>query len=38
MAQGKKYKAAIALFNRDDQFTPAEAVELVKKTAGLPGI
>lgn len=33
MAQGKKYKAAIALFNRDDQFTPAEAVELVKKTA-----
>lgn len=33
MAQGKKYKTAIALFNRDDQFTPAEAVELVKKTA-----
>ena len=33
MAQGKKYKAAIALFNRDDQFTPTEAVELVKKTA-----
>ena len=33
MPQGKKYKAAIALFNRDDQFTPAEAVELVKKTA-----
>jgi large subunit ribosomal protein L1 len=33
MAQGKKYKAAIALFNRDDQFTPAEAAELVKKTA-----
>jgi large subunit ribosomal protein L1 len=33
MAQGKKYKAAVALFNRDDQFTPTEAVELVKKTA-----
>ncbi len=33
MAQGKKYKAAIALFNRDVQFTPTEAVELVKKTA-----
>jgi large subunit ribosomal protein L1 len=33
MAQGKKYKAVAALFNRDDQFSPAEAVELVKKTA-----
>jgi len=29
----KKYKAAIALYDRDEQFTPAEAVELVKKTA-----
>jgi large subunit ribosomal protein L1 len=33
MPQGKKYKAAIALYDRDDQFTPTEAVELVKKTA-----
>lgn len=33
MPQGKKYKAAIALFNRDSQFTPTEAVDLVKKTA-----
>jgi len=34
MPLGKKYKAAIALYDRDAQFTPAEAVELVKKTAG----
>jgi large subunit ribosomal protein L1 len=33
MPQGKKFKAAIALYNRDDQFTPTEAVALVKKTA-----
>jgi large subunit ribosomal protein L1 len=33
MPQGKKFKAAIALYNRDDQFTPTEAVEIVKKTA-----
>jgi large subunit ribosomal protein L1 len=33
MPQGKKYKAAIALYDRDAQFTPTEAVELVKKTA-----
>lgn len=29
----KKYKAAIALFDRDMQYTPTEAVEIVKKTA-----
>jgi large subunit ribosomal protein L1 len=34
MPLGKKYKAAIALYDRDEQFTPTEAVELVKKTAG----
>lgn len=33
MPLGKKYKAAIALYDRDEQFTPTEAVELVKKTA-----
>ncbi len=33
MPQGKKFKAAIALYDRDEQFTPTEAVELVKKTA-----
>ena len=33
MPLAKKYKAAIALFDRDAQFTPTEAVELVKKTA-----
>ena len=33
MPLAKKYKAAIALFNRDSQFTPTEAVALVKKTA-----
>ena len=33
MPQGKKYKAAIALYDRDEQFTPTEAVEIVKKTA-----
>lgn len=33
MPQGKKYKAAIALYDRDEQFTPAEAVAIVKKTA-----
>ncbi len=33
MPLAKKYKAAIALYDRDDQFTPTEAVELVKKTA-----
>lgn len=29
----KKYKAAIALFDRDQQYTPTEAVSIVKKTA-----
>jgi len=29
----KKYKAAIALFDRDTQFTPTEAVAIIKKTA-----
>jgi large subunit ribosomal protein L1 len=33
MPIAKKYKAAIALFDRDMQYTPAEAVEIVKKTA-----
>ena len=33
MPMSKKYKAASALFDRDAQFTPTEAVELVKKTA-----
>jgi len=33
MPQGKKYKAAVALFDRDEQFGPTEAVELVKRTA-----
>ena len=29
----KKYKAAIALFDRDAQYTPTEAIDIVKKTA-----
>ena len=33
MPLAKKYKAAVALFDRDTQFTPTEAAELVKKTA-----
>ena len=33
MPVSKKYKAASALFDSDAQFTPTEAVELVKKTA-----
>jgi len=33
MPIAKKYKAAIALFDRDMQYTPSEAVEIVKKTA-----
>jgi len=33
MPETKKYKAASALFDRDAQYTPAEAVEIVKKTA-----
>ena len=33
MPLAKKYRAAIALFDRDTQFTPTEAAELVKKTA-----
>ena len=33
MPLGKKYKAAIALYDRDEQFTPTEAIALVKKTA-----
>jgi large subunit ribosomal protein L1 len=33
MPIAKKYKAAIALFDRDMQYTPTEAVEIVKKTA-----
>jgi large subunit ribosomal protein L1 len=33
MPIAKKYKAAIALFDREQLFTPTEAVELVKKTA-----
>ena len=33
MPIAKKYKAAVALFDRDQQYTPAEAVSIVKKTA-----
>jgi large subunit ribosomal protein L1 len=33
MPEAKKYKAAVALFNRDEQYTPTEAVTIVKKTA-----
>jgi len=33
MPIAKKYKAAVALFDRDMQFTPSEAIEIVKKTA-----
>jgi large subunit ribosomal protein L1 len=29
----KKYKAAVALFDREQQYTPTEAVSIVKKTA-----
>lgn len=29
----KKYKAALALFDRDSQYTPTEAIDIVKKTA-----
>ncbi len=33
MPIAKKYKAAIALFDRDATFTPTEAVEIIKKIA-----
>ncbi len=33
MPESKKYKAAIALFDREQQYTPTEAVSIVKKTA-----
>jgi large subunit ribosomal protein L1 len=33
MPIAKKYKAAIALFDREQMYTPTEAVEIVKKTA-----
>ena len=33
MPTAKKYKAAVALFDRDQQYTPGEAVAIVKKTA-----
>jgi len=33
MPIAKKYKAAIALFDREAQYTPTEAAELIKKTA-----
>ncbi len=29
----KKYKAALALFDRDSQYTPTEAIDIVKKVA-----
>ena len=29
----KKYKAALALFDRDSQYTPTEAIDIVKKIA-----
>ncbi|MEY4364849.1 MAG: ribosomal protein [Actinomycetota bacterium] len=33
MPEPKKYKAAVALYDRDEQYTPGEAVAIVKKTA-----
>lgn len=33
MPESKKYKAAVALFDREQQYTPTEAVSIVKKTA-----
>ena len=33
MPESKKYKAAVALFDRDQQYTPTEAVSIVMKTA-----
>lgn len=33
MPLSKKYKAAIALFDRDSQYTPTEAIDIVKKAA-----
>lgn len=33
MPLAKKYKAAIALYDRDAQYTPTEAIDIVKKTA-----
>ncbi|MGA1362890.1 MAG: 50S ribosomal protein L1 [Ilumatobacteraceae bacterium] len=33
MPEPKKYKAAIALYDRDQQYTPTEAVSIVKRTA-----
>jgi large subunit ribosomal protein L1 len=33
MPLSKKYKAAVALFDRDSQYTPTEAIDIVKKTA-----
>ena len=33
MPEPKKYKAAVALYDRDQQYTPTEAVSIVKKTA-----
>ena len=33
MPLSKKYKASIALFDRDAQYTPTEAIDIVKKTA-----
>ena len=33
MPISKKYKAAIALFDREAQYTPTEAIDIVKKTA-----
>jgi large subunit ribosomal protein L1 len=33
MPEAKKYKAAVALYDRDEQYTPSEAVAIVKKTA-----
>jgi len=33
MPLSKKYKASIALFDRDSQYTPTEAIDIVKKVA-----
>ncbi|MFM8794679.1 MAG: 50S ribosomal protein L1 [Acidimicrobiales bacterium] len=33
MPEPKKYKAAVALYDRDQQYTPTEAVSIVKRTA-----
>jgi hypothetical protein len=33
MPQGKKYIDALKRYNRDDEYTPTQACELIKQTA-----